>query len=101
MSTIELNHLPGNVIVRQGLRDLANGVGSVPAALVQIARGRFLQAGLWPVGDLPEKPDAELRLYRLLRAERGDAYSRYNAFLRELVSFELALEKEGRRKSKG
>jgi len=33
-----------------------------------------------------------LQLYRLLRQQGGDAYSRYNALLRELVSFESALD---------
>ena len=41
---------------------------------------------------MPELVDAELQLYRLLREEDGDAYSRYNALVRELVSFCQALE---------
>ena len=41
---------------------------------------------------MPELADAELQLYRLLREEDGDAYSRYNALVRELVSFRQALE---------
>ena len=36
--------------------------------------------------------DAELALYRRLREAGGDAYSRYNALLREVVSFESALD---------
>ncbi|HEV2391375.1 MAG TPA: hypothetical protein VG146_03330 [Verrucomicrobiae bacterium] len=37
---------------------------------------------------------------RSLRQEKGDAYSRYNALQRELVSFEMALDrKQGRAKS--
>jgi hypothetical protein len=36
--------------------------------------------------------DHELQLYDLLKREGSDAYSRYNALLRELVSFENALD---------
>ncbi len=49
-------------------------------------------AGLISESDASAVPDAELQLYRLLRQEGGDAYSRYNALLRELVSFEQALD---------
>jgi len=38
-------------------------------------------------------PEPERQLYRLLRQEGGDAYSRYNALIRELVSFEQALDR--------
>jgi hypothetical protein len=37
-------------------------------------------------------PEPERQLYRLLRQEGADAYSRYNSLLRELVSFENALD---------
>jgi len=43
--------------------------------------------------DTPLIEEAELVLYRLLRAEGGDSYSRYNSLLRELVSFEQALDR--------
>jgi hypothetical protein len=36
-------------------------------------------------------------LYRLLHQQGGDAYSRYNALLRELISFEHALDCRQRR----
>ena len=42
----------------------------------------------------PAEP--ELQLYRLLRQAGGDAYSTYNALLRELVSFEQALDRRSR-----
>jgi hypothetical protein len=46
--------------------------------------------------------EVELQLYRLLRREGGDAYSRYNALIRELVSFESALDQRiQREKLKG
>ena len=38
-------------------------------------------------------PEPERQLYRLLRQEGGDAYSRYIALIRELVSFEEALDR--------
>jgi hypothetical protein len=40
--------------------------------------------------------EAELKLYGLLKQEGGDPYSRYNALLRELVSFENALDQRKR-----
>jgi hypothetical protein len=41
----------------------------------------------------PQPLDAEIRLYRLLGEEHGvDAYSQYNAHLRQLSSFCRALE---------
>ena len=43
-------------------------------------------------------PEPERQLYRLLREEGGDAYSRYNALIRELVSFEQALDRRQSRK---
>jgi hypothetical protein len=35
---------------------------------------------------------AELELYEILMTEPGNPYGRYNALLRELVSFEHALD---------
>jgi hypothetical protein len=37
--------------------------------------------------------EVELELYDLLKREGGDAYSRFNALLRELISFENALDR--------
>lgn len=88
-----IEELPGGALVRQGLADFRAGRLTIPGCLVQIARGRLAYAGLLPRGDLNVLADPELHLYRLLRAERGDAYSRYNALIRELVSFEQALDR--------
>jgi hypothetical protein len=44
--------------------------------------------------------EPERQLYRLLREEGGDAYSRYNALIRELVSFEQALDRRQNKKLK-
>lgn len=82
-----LADFPGGALVEQGLSDLERGLRTIPACLVEIARSRFVRAGLLPASTTPEPIEAELELYRLLRVEGGDAYSRYNALVRELVSF--------------
>jgi len=43
-----------------------------------------------------EFAEYELQLYDLLKKEGGDPYARYNALLRELVSFENALDRRKR-----
>jgi hypothetical protein len=82
--------LPGAELLVDGLRDLAEGVESVPALLVAIGAPRLRRSGL----DVPEGPPfPEHRLYALLARESSDsAHSRYNALVRRLVSFERALE---------
>lgn len=94
----ELRDLPGFDLVRQGLEDL-RGRRPTPAAwLCQIARPRLREAGLWPEDLQPLPGEAELELYRLLRHQEPDAYARYNALLRELVSFEQCLDHRLRRR---
>ena len=92
--------LPGEDLVRQGLADCQCSRCTVAACLIQIARPRLTQAGLLP----PDSPspciEPEVQLYRLLKAEHGDAYSRYNALLRELVSFEMALDRRLQKQKK-
>jgi len=83
--------LPGEALVRQGLADLGSGRRTITASRVSVARTRLARAELLratPAGG----EDSELELYRLLRREGGDAYARYNALLRELTSFESALD---------
>jgi hypothetical protein len=93
MPTVDsITGLPGEALVRQGLADLQSGRCTAPACLVEIARSRLTRSGIIPVDTRHSLPEPELRLYRLLRQEGGDAYSRYNALLRELVSFEQALD---------
>ena len=85
--------LPGEDLVRRGLADFQAGLCTVPSCLVAVAWTRLSRAGLVfarPSGSSPDEP--ELQLYHLLRQERGDAYSRYNALLRELASFEQSLD---------
>jgi hypothetical protein len=88
-SAVHDSELPGGDLVAAGLADLARGVESVPALLVSIGAPRLAALGL-PV---PQPvPEAERRLYERLARESPDAaHSRYNAFVRRLVSFERAL----------
>ena len=82
--------LPGADLIREGLRDLAHGVESVPALLVLIGAPRLRRLG-FDVADTPYFP--EDRLYAQLAAVHGDgAHSQYNALIRRLVSFERAAE---------
>lgn len=82
--------LPGADLIREGLRDLANGVESVPALLVLVGAPRLRRIGL-DVPDTDYLP--EDRLYEKLAAVHGDdAHSKYNALIRRLVSFERAAE---------
>ncbi|MFN0126006.1 MAG: hypothetical protein ACKV19_04900 [Verrucomicrobiales bacterium] len=90
--------LPANEIIQQGLEDLAQGRASVAAYLVKIASRRMQRCGIEvPVTD-DEALNADHELYAVLGREYGDeAHNRYNALLRELVSFERALEARHRR----
>lgn len=82
--------LPGSDLIAAGIEDLSRGVHSVPALLVSIGAPRLKRLGF----QLPDPiPDAERRLYDLLRQTDPDAaHSRYNALVRRLVSFERAAE---------
>ena len=84
--------LPGEAVVREGLADYEAGRCTVPACLVGMARSRLQRAGLLTAAVGRFIPEPEPQLYRLLRQEGGDAYSRYNGLLRELTSFEQALD---------
>ena len=87
-----LSGLPGEALLREGLADALAGRATVAACLVAIGSPRLRRAGLLPATATPLQADAELKLYELLKQAGGDAYSRYNALLRELVSFEQALD---------
>jgi hypothetical protein len=88
---MDLTGLPGNELVAQGLADLAAGRESVESLLVQISSTRLRELGL----DVPTATDPDLRLYALLQQTHGDdAHSQYNALVRQLVSFQRALECE-------
>jgi hypothetical protein len=95
-----MSGLPGEKLVRQGLADFQAGLCTIPACLVRIARPRLSRAGLMPPSEPGQFSEHELQLYELLKLESGDAYSRYNALLRELVSFENALDRRFRKAKK-
>ena len=86
-----ISNLPGAERVAQGLNDHRENRHTIPACLVRIARPRLTKAGLMepsPQHDIL----AELHLYHLLASEGNQAHSRYNALIRELISFEHALD---------
>lgn len=91
LQTSDFDGLPGADAVRAGLADLVAGRESVESLLIQIGAPRLSWLGIV----LPAKPemDADRRLYRLLSAEHGNsAHSQFNSLIRQLVSFERALE---------
>jgi hypothetical protein len=80
--------IPGEDLVRRGLRDLEDGIESVESLLVSIGAPRLRRLGLTVATPLSTP---ELRLYGLLSKAHGDAaHSRYNALVRRLVSYERA-----------
>jgi len=86
-----LSGLPGAERILAGLRDYRLSRSTVDACLVRIARRRLSRAGLLEI--IPYADDgAELELYGYFAPEGARAHSRYNALLRELVSFEHALD---------
>ncbi|MFM7182293.1 MAG: hypothetical protein ACKO2G_12620 [Verrucomicrobiales bacterium] len=83
--------LPGAQRVSEGLDDHREHRHTPASCLVRMARPRLAKAGLMKA--LPKHDtQAELDLYQLLASEGNQAYSRYNALIRELVSFEHALD---------
>lgn len=87
----DLDVLPGGALIRQGLADLEAGRQSIGTLLIDIARPRLTALGVVPHSAPPPVAEPERELYRRLRAERGDAYARYNSLMRELASFQSAL----------
>jgi hypothetical protein len=86
-----IESLPGCELVSSGIRDLFQGIESIPALLVSIGAPRLRRLGF----PIPENtiPSPELRLYEKLQQSDPDAaHSRYNALVRRLVSFERAAE---------
>jgi hypothetical protein len=84
--------LPGAALIRQGLADFQSARRTIPACLVGISQSRLSRAGLLPESAEILFAEPERQLYALLLEEGGDAYSRYNSLLRELISFEQALD---------
>ena len=76
--------LPGADLVDAGLSDLAGEVTTIESLLVSLAAPRLRREGI-PIGRV--EPNPEERLYDLLSQTAGDlAHSRYNAYLRRIVS---------------
>lgn len=83
--------LPGEDLIEAGLSDLRGGRETIEALLVAIGSPRLRRLGLKVPKKLPRNP--EHRLYELLARDDPDsAHSRYNAFIRRLVSYERAAE---------
>lgn len=82
------DELPGADLINQGLRDLSERQPTPEALLVSIGSPRLRMLGV----DIPfvfDRPEESL--YERLRSEFGDgAHSRYNALIRQLVSFQRA-----------
>lgn len=89
----DFSDLPGASAIERGLSDARQGRETVEALLIAIAAPRLAWLGVDVPASSNGVEDAELRLYAKLQ-EQGepDPYSRYNALLRSLVSFERALE---------
>jgi hypothetical protein len=84
---------PGEEIIEQGLIDLAAGEETIPALLVAIGAPKLRRLGLPVPENLPSTP--EHRLYHKLAETNSDsAHSKYNAWIRRLVSYEHAAERE-------
>ena len=85
---MRLDDLPGGDLVGEGLRDLSVKRETLCALLVSIGSPRLRMLG-WDVPFVFSRP--EERLYERLAAEFGNgAHSRYNALIRQLVSFQRA-----------
>ena len=83
--------LPGEDLIEGGLQNLHAGRETIPALLVAIGSPRLKRLGLTLPAQLPSEP--EHRLYDLLALDDQDsAHTRYNPFIRKLVSCERAAE---------
>jgi len=83
--------LPGEDLIEAGLQDLREGRETIAALLVAIGAPRLKRLGVELPDHLPANP--EHRLYDLLsRTDQDSAHSRYNAFIRKLVSHERAAQ---------
>lgn len=91
MNVEQIKNLPGAHHIIEGLRDLAANRHTIASCLVRIAQHRLARRGLIKKNDQKDE-GAELDLYALLAQEGNQAYSRYNSHIRELVSFQHALD---------
>ena len=82
---------PGEDLINQGIADLKQGLEKNPSLLVSIGAHRLRGTGLV----IPEITfsDPEHRLYFLLaRIYDNGAHSKYNSYIRRLVSYKRAAE---------
>ena len=87
-----LDGLPGADRVRQGLIDYRHGRISISACLVRMASPRLIRAGFMEPSARRDV-NAEIELYQLVSESEGPrAFSSYNALVRELISFQHALD---------
>jgi hypothetical protein len=85
--------LPAADLIASGLADVASGRETVAGELVKIGSPRLRDCGVDVQVQEEDALEADRRLYRLLGALHGNAaHSQYNALIRQLVSFERALE---------
>jgi hypothetical protein len=88
--------LPGEELIEAGLKDLHAGRETIEVLLAAIGNPRLSRLGFALPDLLP--PNPEHRLYALLARTNGDAaHSQYNSWIRRLVSFERAAERENTR----
>jgi hypothetical protein len=90
--------LPGEEILLDGLPDFFAGRVTVASCLICIGLPRLQRAGAIPAEARSFITEPESTLYALLRQEGGNAYARYNAWIRRLISLEQALEQRRARK---
>ena len=82
---------PGGELISAGIEDLRKGLDSPEALLVAIGKPRLTRLGLAVPDHSFTSP--EIQLYQKLASSDPDgAHTRYNAFIRRLVSFERAAE---------
>jgi hypothetical protein len=88
MNLAKIDQYPSGDLIAKGIDDYATGQRTIPACLVAIAASTLRQIGL-PISTSSAHiiTEPEHHLYELLRLEAGDAYSQYNAFLKQLASF--------------
>jgi hypothetical protein len=88
-----LSGLPGESQIRSGLADLAAGRETIESLLVLIGSPRLKECGIAIPETTADILNADYRLYDILQVQHGnDAHSQHNALIRQLVSFERALE---------
>lgn len=86
-----LESLPGEDLILKGLAELAEGRHTIETCLVRIAANRLSLAGI-PIPSGISTENAELDLYSFFAPLGAAAHSKYNAAIRELISFEQALD---------